>query len=262
MDFLNDAVVSMATFISAYRPAALYFSCPIDARYHLYIFYLPFLRRQLIAQYELVIVLIFCFTKELYSYSILCSHGNEELIIVLATLHDSLLPFLKQGLQIILAAGETTSPLLSDVSVSLKILSSRLVDLGWKLLDNCYLSEELFEDNLPFPATMKMFPFSVEDPVIRADILVQTFKEIAAVPQGKNHRGTFLQNIERTYQIMHRIQSLKQSGKYIFSDKPCLFNNKISFICTIESSLFDIEVSYSVSPFLYLFFKWVWGFRS
>lgn len=145
-----------------------------------------------------------------------CSHGNEELINVLATLHDSLLPCLRQGLQIILAAGENSSPMLSDVSVSLRILSSRLVGIGWKLLDNCYLSHELFNDNLPFPAAMKMFPGSVEDPVIRADILVQTFKEIAAVPQhaqGKHHRGTFLQNIERNYQIMHRIQSLKQSGK-------------------------------------------------
>uniref|UniRef100_A0A803N1F7 CUE domain-containing protein n=1 Tax=Chenopodium quinoa TaxID=63459 RepID=A0A803N1F7_CHEQI len=148
MDFLNDAVVSMDTFVSAYKPAALYLSCPVDA-----------------------------------------SHCNEELINVLATLHDSLLPLLQQGLQIILAAGKETSPMLSDVSLSLKMLSSRLVGLGWKLLDNCYLSEEFFKDNLPFPAAMKMFPASVEDPVIRADILVQTFKEIAAVPQGKHHRG-------------------------------------------------------------------------
>lgn len=113
--------------------------------------------------------------------------------------------------------------MLSDVSVSLRILSSRLVDLGWKLLDNCYLSEEFFKDNLSFPVAMKMIPASVEDPSIRADILVQTFKEIAAVPQhaqGKHNRGTFLQNMERNHQIMHRIQSLKQSGNF--------------FICTIQ----------------------------
>lgn len=176
MDFLNDAVVSMDTFVSAYRHAAVYFCCPIDA-----------------------------------------SHGNEELINVLATLHDSLLPSLQQGLRIIL---DKTSPMLSDVSVSLRVLSSRLVDFGWKLLDNCYLSEDLYKDNLPFPAAMKMFPASVEDPVIRADILVQTFKEIAAVPQhaqGNLHRGTFLQKIERNYQIMRGIQSLKESG-WLFMD--------------------------------------------
>uniref|UniRef100_A0A803MYS6 CUE domain-containing protein n=1 Tax=Chenopodium quinoa TaxID=63459 RepID=A0A803MYS6_CHEQI len=159
MDFLNDAVVSMDTFVSAYKPAALYLACPVDA-----------------------------------------SHSNDELVNVLATLHDSLLPSLQQGLQIILAAGKETSPMLSDVSLSLKVLSSRLVDLGWKLLYNCYLSEELFKNNLPFPAAMKIFPASVEDPVIRADILVQTFKEIAAVPQGKHHRA--VSQMENLSQIL------------------------------------------------------------
>ncbi|CAO2833935.1 unnamed protein product [Amaranthus hypochondriacus] len=179
MDFLNDAVASLGTFVAAYKPAAVYFSCSIDSR-----------------------------------------HGTEELINVLATLHDSLIPSLRQGLQIILAAAENSSSLLSDALVSLRILSSRLVDLGWKLLDNCYLGEELFKDDLPFPASMKMFPANVDDPVIRADILIQTFKEIAAAPQhaqGKHHRGTFLQNIDRNYKIMHRIDSLKQSG-WVFID--------------------------------------------
>ena len=33
MDFLNDAVVSMDAFVNAYRTAAVFFSCPVDARY-------------------------------------------------------------------------------------------------------------------------------------------------------------------------------------------------------------------------------------
>lgn len=181
MDFLNDAVVSMDAFVNAYRPAAVFFSCPVDA-----------------------------------------SHGNEELINVLATLHDSLLPSLLQGLQIILATERKISCMLSDVSACLRILSARIVDLGWTLLDNCYLSDQLFKDDIPFPAAMKMFPATVEDPVIRAEILIQTSKEIAAVPQhaqGKNYRGTYLQNIEKNHQMMQRIQDLQNSGWLLIDDE-------------------------------------------
>ena len=161
-----------------------------------------------------------------------CSRGNEELINVLATLHDSLLPSLLQGLQIILAAEQkTSSSMLSDVSASLRILSTRIVDLGWRLLDNCYLSDRLFKDNVPFPAAMKMFPATVEDPVIRAEILIQTLKEIAAVrqhAQGKNYRGTYLQNIEKHHQMMQRIQDLRSSGTYLFSENMNTLNRKVN----------------------------------
>ncbi|KAH9607297.1 hypothetical protein KSS87_004812, partial [Heliosperma pusillum] len=174
MDFLNDAVASMHTFITVYPLASVFLSCPVDA-----------------------------------------SHGNVELINVLATLHDSLLPSLQKGLQLLLASKEMTSSMLSEVSVSLKSLSARIVDLGWKLLKNCYLGDELFKDNLHFPAAMKMFPASVEDPVIRADILIQCFREIIAVSQDatwQNLRGTYLQNIDKRFQIFHRIQNLQQAG--------------------------------------------------
>lgn len=33
MDFINDAIVSMDAFVTAYKPAALYFSCPVELRY-------------------------------------------------------------------------------------------------------------------------------------------------------------------------------------------------------------------------------------
>ncbi|KAK9756385.1 hypothetical protein RND81_01G093300 [Saponaria officinalis] len=174
MDFLNDAFASMHTFITIYRPAAVLLSCPVDS-----------------------------------------SHGNQELIDILATLHDLLLPFLQEGLQIILGSEDATSPMLSEVSISLRSLSTRIVDLGWKLLENCYLGDDLFKDDLYFPAAMKMFPANVEDPVIRADILVQCFREIATVSQDakcRNLRNTYLQNIDKKFQILHRIQSLQQSG--------------------------------------------------
>ncbi|GAB4839331.1 hypothetical protein Ancab_028858 [Ancistrocladus abbreviatus] len=183
MDFLNDAIVSMDAFVAAYRPAAVFFSCPVEM-----------------------------------------SHENEELINILARLHDSLLPTLQQGLQIVLAAGESlqksSSLMLSDVSMSLKILSTRIVDLGWKLLDYCYLSDEVFKYDLPLPAAMKMFPANVEDPGIRGDMLVETFKEIAGVPRnvhGTNNKGSYLQNIDKNYQVMHRVQHLQNTG-WIFMD--------------------------------------------
>lgn len=33
MDFINDAIVSMDAFVTAYKPAAVYFSCPVELRY-------------------------------------------------------------------------------------------------------------------------------------------------------------------------------------------------------------------------------------
>lgn len=33
MDFINDAIVSMDAFVSAYKPAAVFFSFPVEIRY-------------------------------------------------------------------------------------------------------------------------------------------------------------------------------------------------------------------------------------
>lgn len=67
-----------------------------------------------------------------------------------------------------------------------------------------------------------MFPASVEDSLIRAEILIQTFKEIAAVPQhaqGKHYKGTYLQDIDKRHQIMQRIQSLQSRGWLLIDDE-------------------------------------------
>ncbi|KAE9458804.1 hypothetical protein C3L33_09313, partial [Rhododendron williamsianum] len=175
MDFINDAIVSMDAFVSAYKPAAVFFSHPVEM-----------------------------------------SFGNENLLNTLARLHDSLLPSLQKGFRIIFTKGddglqETSSDMLSKVTLSLKMLSMRIVKFGWKLLDVCYLNHEVFEENFPLPALTEMFPAKVEDPVIRADILVQTFKELSGgyshVQEGQS-RGTFLQNIEKNHKIMERIEFL------------------------------------------------------
>ncbi|GAB2293842.1 hypothetical protein Dimus_028053 [Dionaea muscipula] len=180
MDFLNDAIVSLDAFVTAYNPAAVFFSYPIEM-----------------------------------------SHGNEELIDILARLHDLLLPSLQQGLQIILADGlQKSSSLLADVCTSLKLLSMRIVDFGWKLLDYCYLNDETFKDKLPLPAASKMFPANVEDPSIRGDIFVQTLKEIAGVSldiRGSHNKFTYLQSIQKRNHLMQRVENLQNSG-WIFID--------------------------------------------
>ncbi|KAF7830553.1 activating signal cointegrator 1 complex subunit 2 [Senna tora] len=177
MDFINDAIVSMDAFVSAYEPAAICFSCPVEI-----------------------------------------SSGNEELLSLLARLHDSLLPSLQKGFHIIFGDGQDGR--VSNIIVSLKMLRLRLVNLGWKLLHFCYLSDEVFRDGYPLPAATKMFPANVEDPVIRADILVQTFREINAVSlqfQESQQKETFLQHVEKNYNILKRVQSLQDNG-WIFID--------------------------------------------
>ncbi|GAV58193.1 CUE domain-containing protein/SPOC domain-containing protein [Cephalotus follicularis] len=177
MDFLNDAVVSMDAFVFAYKPAAVFFSCPVET-----------------------------------------SHGNEEVLGILARLHDSLLPSLRRGFQIIFTSEE--DGMISNIAVSLKMLSMRIVNFGWKLFDICYLNEVTFEDGLPMPSVTKIFPAKVEDPVIRADILVQTFREISGVIlqlQENQNGNTFLHNLEKNYNIMSRLESLTNSG-WIFMD--------------------------------------------
>ncbi|WCJ35544.1 Ubiquitin system component Cue protein [Euphorbia peplus] len=161
------------------------------------------------------------------------SHGNEELIIILAKLHDTLLPSLNRGFRIILAG--TDDELMTKIAVSLKMLSSRIIKFGWKLFEVCYLSNEVFSDSLSIPAT-KMFPANIEDPSIRADILIQTLREISGVllySQENQKRETFLQNFDKNYYLMSRLQSLQDAG-WIFMD-----NEQLQYITGIIKSSVD-----------------------
>lgn len=153
-----------------------------------------------------------------------CSSGNEELLCTLARLHDSLLPSLQQGFRFIFTAradGNGTQNLfggtLSDMALSFKMLSVRIVKFGWKLLDYCYLSGDLFEGNIPLLTATKIFPAKVEDPLIRGDILVQTFREISGGLSFDHHGNqsgeTFLQNVEKNYNILSQVDSLRSIGK-------------------------------------------------
>lgn len=147
---------------------------------------------------------------DLHSYS----SGNEELLSFLARLHDSLLPSLLKGFHTIIV--DEQDGRMSNIVVSLKMLQMRLAKFGWQLLHFCYLSDEVFRDSYPLPTATKMFPATVEDPVIRADILVQTFREINAVSlqlQENQQKETFIQHIEKSYNILERVESLRDNGK-------------------------------------------------
>lgn len=189
MDFINDAIVSMDAFVSAYKHAAIFFSCPVET-----------------------------------------SYGNEELVKTLAKLNDMLLPSLQQGFRIIFGAGDGHMDTFPDmfyiIAISLKMLSSRIVNLGWKLLYFCYLNDEVFEESIPLPGAIKILPAQVEDPVIRADIVVQTFREIsvefATVQEGKS-RGTFLQTVDKNHRLMSRIELLQNKGWISLDDEQMQF---------------------------------------
>ncbi|XP_009360565.2 activating signal cointegrator 1 complex subunit 2 isoform X2 [Pyrus x bretschneideri] len=182
MDFINDAIVSMDAFLTAYEPSAVFFLCPVET-----------------------------------------SHGNEGLLSTLARLHDSLLPSLQRGFRIISEDGEDKMVSnITNIAFSLKMLSMRIVRFGWKLLDLCYLSDDAFKDNLPIPAAAEMFPAKVEDLFIRADILVQTLREIngnSVCAQENQNRQTFLQNIEKNFNIMSKMENLQNIGWIIMDDE-------------------------------------------
>lgn len=146
-----------------------------------------------------------------------CSYGVEELLNTLSRLHDSLLPSLLQGFKVMSKSqsnGEASpDSMLSDTALSIRMLSKRTVRFGWRLLHYCYLNDQLKEHDAQ--TSTKMFPANVEDPMIRGDILVQTLKDInreATYSSQLNHGNTFLQSIESEFQLMSRIDDIRNKG--------------------------------------------------
>lgn len=157
------------------------------------------------------------------------SYGTEELLLTLARLHDSLLPSLWNGLHMVLGS-EDMRDMLSDAITSLKLLSMRIVKLGWRLIYLCYLSDEAFENASAFPNSMKMFPSTVHDPVIRADILVQTLRDISEACTNSimgPGKGTFLQNMEKNHKLLARVGLLQNSGWISMDDQQSQFLSSI-----------------------------------
>lgn len=135
-------------------------------------------------------------------------------------MHDSLLPTLQQGFAHTLQSnvGEFQASNLQDITLTFKLLSTRIVTFGWNLLESCYLSHDIFESGFSLASATKMFPAHVDDPIIRGDILIQMFKQIiAASNQLQSPKyGTFLQSMEKNYALMRRIKSLQDSGNTFY----------------------------------------------
>jgi activating signal cointegrator complex subunit 2 len=73
-----------------------------------------------------------------------------------------------------------------------------------------------------------MFPAKLEDPFIRADILVQTLREINGISvcaQENQNRETFLQNVEKNFDIMGKVESLQNHGKQLYACTVCSTSN-------------------------------------
>ncbi|KAG8073919.1 hypothetical protein GUJ93_ZPchr0006g41524 [Zizania palustris] len=207
LDFINDAIVTLDAFVDAYQPAAL----------------------------------LFCASFE-------TSYGVEELLNMLPRLYDSLLPSLHHGFQVMSRSqsnGETTSDsILSDIVLGIRMLSRRTVSFGWKLLEFCYLNDQLVEHDAQ--ASTKMFPAKVEDPMIRGDIIIQTLKDInKEATYSPDHPGkTFLQALEKDFKLMSQIGNIRNKGWIHMDDEQFQF---ISRLCgstlTTWNSAPDLPVS-------------------
>lgn len=129
-----------------------------------------------------------------------------------------MLPSLKRGFQLLFASetgrNEISADLRTNITVSLKMLSIRIVNFGWKLLYFCYLSDDAFDAGLPLQSATKIFPAQLEDPLVRAEILIQTFREVGAFSVDQDGKGkTFLQQMEENHKLLDRIDLLLNKGK-------------------------------------------------
>ncbi|XP_010478129.1 PREDICTED: activating signal cointegrator 1 complex subunit 2-like isoform X1 [Camelina sativa] len=198
MDFINDGVVSLDAFISAYTPAVIILACPVET-----------------------------------------SYGSDEVLRSLVLLHDSLLPSLHHGFQVLFKDGDHDS--LSDISTSLNMLSTRIGSLCWNILDNCYLSNDVFNHETSIPAVTKMFPSRVEDPMVRADILIQTFREISGLSeQSVDSKNRLLQKLEKNYRIIDRLRSLQTAGWLSMEDEQLQY---LSMIMLHSADTFSMKES-------------------
>ncbi|CAM0871672.1 unnamed protein product [Alopecurus aequalis] len=208
LDFVNDAIISLDAFVDAYQPAALLLCTSFEA-----------------------------------------GDGVEELLNTLARLHDSLLPSLLQGFQVMSSSqsnGENSSDsIVTDIVLGIRMLSKRAVGFGWRLLEFCYLNDQLKEHDIQ--ASTKMFPAKVEDPMIRGDIIVQTLKDIngeATYSSQGNPGKTFLQALQKDFQLMRRIGDILNRGWIYMEDEQFQF---IARLCgstvTSWNSVPDLPVS-------------------
>ncbi|PNT77956.1 hypothetical protein BRADI_1g70890v3 [Brachypodium distachyon] len=208
LDFVNDAIITLDAFADAYQPAALLLCTSFETGY-----------------------------------------GVEELLNALARLYDLLLPSLLQGFQVISSSQSnreaSSDNRLKDIVLGIRMLSKRAVSFGWRLLEFCYLNDQLKEHDVQ--ASTKMFPAKVEDPMIRGEIIVQTLKDInseATYSSQGNPGKTFMQALQKEFQLMARIGDIRNKGWIYMDDEQFQF---ISRLCgstgTPSNSVPDLPVS-------------------
>lgn len=94
----------------------------------------------------------------------------------------------------------------------------------------------MFNHETSIPAVTKMFPSRVEDPMVRADILIQTFREISGLSeQSMESKNRLLQKIEKNYRVIDRLRSLQNAG--IFLHNLVLLSFYLIFHVKVGSSL-------------------------
>ncbi|WVZ55900.1 hypothetical protein U9M48_006501 [Paspalum notatum var. saurae] len=208
LDFINDAIVTLDSFVGAYQPAALLFCANFEMSYGV-----EELPNTLSRLYDSLLPSL------LQGFKVMSkSKSNVE-------------------------ASSDSMP--SDIALGIRMLSNRTVRFGWRLLHYCYLNDQLREHDVQ--ASTKMFPAKVEDPMIRGDILVQTLKDInreATYSSQVNNGNTFLQALESEFQLMSRIGDIRNKGWIYIDDEQFQF---ISRLCgsthTSWNSVLDLPVS-------------------
>jgi hypothetical protein len=85
-----------------------------------------------------------------------------------------------------------------------------------------------------------MFPAKVEDPMIRGEIIVQTLKDIneeATYSSQGNPGKTFLQALQKDFQLIKRIGDIRNKGKLLkFSLNAYLG----PYICKVSHNIFPL----------------------
>lgn len=208
LDFINDAIVTLDSFVGAYQPAAL----------------------------------LFCTNFEM-SYGV--EELLNALARLYSSLLPSLLHGFKVMPKSQSNAEASLDSTLSDIPLAIRMLSKRTARFGWRLLHYCYLNDQVREHDAQ--TSTKMFPAKVEDPMIRGDILVQTLKDInreSTYSSQVNHGNTFLQELESEFQLMSQIGDIRNKGWIYMDDEQFQF---LSRLCgsthTSWNGISDLPVS-------------------
>ncbi|RLN17228.1 hypothetical protein C2845_PM02G34060 [Panicum miliaceum] len=207
LDFINDAIVTLDSFVGAYQPAALLFCTNFEMSYGV-----EELLNTLSRLYDSLLPSL------LQGFKVISKSQSNGLA--------------------------SPDSMLSDTALGIRMLSKRTVRFGWRLLHYCYLNDQVKEHDAQ--TSTKMFPANVEDPIIRGDILVQTLKDInreATNSSQLNHGNTFLQSLESEFQLMSQVDNIRNKGWMYMDDEQFQFISRLCGSTHSWNSIPDLPVS-------------------